>query len=51
MYNFSPTGLLEELDQILDKLEEYDDCPSGVIELGYLFREEIIDSLQIDADE
>lgn len=40
----SPREILETFDELLESLEQNDDCTAACVEMAYLFREELVDS-------
>lgn len=41
----NPREILEAMDQILESLEQNDECPTTTLELAYLLREDLTDTL------
>lgn len=47
----SPQELLDTVDELLETLEQYDECSASVLEIAYLLREELQDSFSSFLDD
>lgn len=44
METLTPQEMLDMLDTLLESLEQHDECSTAVVEIAYLFREELEES-------
>ena len=51
METLSPREILESFDEILESLEQHDECSDACVEIAYLFREELVDSFSSFLDD